>query len=465
MGNKILKTILGSAVLSFAIVASANAAEDTLQRIAGPEKICQLTGETDWQTGKPTEARTYSRFGLDAADLGYPIEHDGKLILLFGDSWPTMQKPGTLAEDPPNDAVGIVTARAAPTSATCLGMTINDVTGESMRIEGTGDPLKVYQPSTVVSPEPIQQGFFDVPTGGVSVGGALYGFFWTAHCAKGHAIHPSSDAPLARPKADSVCPEDDALSSVGHGVMARSMDDGRTFQGAVNLPPGFVYTIAVNPVGEGANPGGVLIFGAPRYRASVPYLAQASPGSFPNPQRWRFMAGRDAGGQPRWVSYQEWAGNFPDPSQWHPPSLSKEQGSEIYAAESDKESCVGEMSITWNAPLRRWLMTYNCTAGIEARVAATPSGPWSAPMVLLGRGDDVACKIVMSDKGCGDRRDFWPLRRTSPGAVVSGGLYAPFVLNRYTRAGVGPNSTDIYWLVSTWNPYEVDVMRSTLTLH
>jgi hypothetical protein len=83
---------------------------------------------------------------------------------------------------------------------------------------------------------------------------------------------------------------------------------------------------------------------------------------------------------------------------------------------------------------------------------------------MLGRGDDVACKIVMSDKGCGDRRDFWPLRRTAPCVVVSGGLYAPFVLNRYTRAGATPNSATIYWLVSTWNPYEVDVMRSTLAL-
>jgi hypothetical protein len=283
---KILAAIVCGMILSWVLPANA----DTLTRGGAPEKICQLTGETDWQTGKPTEARTYSRFGLDAADLGYPIEHDGKLILLFGDSWPTMQKPGTLAEDPPNDAVGIVTARAAPTSATCLGMTINDMAGESMRIEGEGDPLTIYQPSTVVSPKPISQGFFDVPTGGVSVGGVLYGFFWTAHCAKGHAIHPSPDAPLARPKADAVCPEDDARNSVGHGVMARSTDDGRSFHDAVNLPPGFVDTIAVNPVGEGANPGGVLIFGAPRYRASVPYLAEATPGSFPNPQRWRFMA-------------------------------------------------------------------------------------------------------------------------------------------------------------------------------
>jgi hypothetical protein len=42
-------------------------------------------GDTDWETGQPTAARTFRNFGLDAADLGYPVEHAGKLIMLFGD--------------------------------------------------------------------------------------------------------------------------------------------------------------------------------------------------------------------------------------------------------------------------------------------------------------------------------------------------------------------------------------------
>ncbi len=70
----------------------------------------------------------------------------------------------------------------------------------------------------------------------------------------------------------------------------------------------------------------------------------------------------------------------------------------------------------------------------------------------------------MTMKGCGNRRDFWA-GRPRIGQVVAGATYAPFVLNRYTTAaqGTGPgrNST-IYWLISTWNPYEVTVMRTTL---
>jgi hypothetical protein len=86
-------------------------------RIGSTEKVCQLTGDTDWETGRPTAGRTFSNFGLDATDLGYPVEHAGKLILLFGDSWPPRHPGGTIREVPPDDAVGVVTRREAPTDA------------------------------------------------------------------------------------------------------------------------------------------------------------------------------------------------------------------------------------------------------------------------------------------------------------------------------------------------------------
>ena len=456
---------LAGLVFAFGLIGLARANAAVIERVGAPEKICQLTGDIDWESGKPTAARTYANFGLDAADLGYPIEHDGKLILLFGDSWPTMQKPGTQAEEPPNDAVGIVTRKEAPDSADCLGMTINDVAGQTMQIEGKGEALKIYQPATVVSPKPIQQGFFDVPTGGVSVGGALYGFFWADHCAKGHAVGPGPD-PLARPaQKDDRCPEDDVQNSIGRGVMARSDDDGRTFHNAADLPLGFVYSIAVNEAAEKGvaetKASLVYIFGAPRYRASVPYLAEATVADFANPASWRFYAGQGGDGQPKWVDAKRWAQSYSakTPGDWHPPAGAPE----IFSADGGKEACVGEMSITWNKVLNKWLMLYNCH-GIEARVADRVWGPWSEPATILDPGkDDVSCKLVMSAKGCGDRRDFWPSRRPDAKTVVSGGFYAPFVLNRYTQGSGG--KAVVYWLLSTWNPYEVSVMRSTIAAH
>jgi hypothetical protein len=85
------------------------------------------------------------------------------------------------------------------------------------------------------------------------------------------------------------------------------------------------------------------------------------------------------------------------------------------------------------------------------------------PTEILGPDDGIGCRFVMIPEGCGNRRDYWPNRRTN-GNLVGGHLYAPYVINRYTVAagvrGAGRGST-IYWVVSTWNPYEVSVMRTT----
>jgi Domain of unknown function (DUF4185) len=446
-------------------LAPARAAE-ALARVGAVEKICQLTGETDWQSGQPTAAKTLSRFGLDAADLGYPIEHHGKLVLLFGDSWPTLQPVGTLVEAPPNDAVGIVTAQAPPSTTACLGMRILDKPGLTMRIKDSGAPMPVFAPATVTGPMRIDQGFFDVPSGGVSMAGALYGFFWTGHCAKGHPLAPSPQAPLARPGGDARCPEDDHRNSIGLGVMARSGDDGRSFQDAMVLPPGFVYSIAVNPATEGAaaqtDDDEIFIFGVPRYRASIPYLAKVPAKSFSRPQSWRFLVGRTADDQPQWTDYRRWSAGATAKAgtHWRPPS-----GSAQIIPEDPSAACVGEFSITWNRVLKRWLMFYNCTHGIEARIAANPWGPWSPPTTILSATDDMHCRWLMGPAGCGARRDFWPGRRQG-NTIVSGGFYAPFVLNRYTQAGQGGADLRavVYWLVSTWNPYEVSVLRTTLEI-
>jgi len=55
-------------------------APDVVKQIGPSEKICQLTGDIDWETGRPTASRTLTNFGLQATDLGYPVEHDGNSI-------------------------------------------------------------------------------------------------------------------------------------------------------------------------------------------------------------------------------------------------------------------------------------------------------------------------------------------------------------------------------------------------
>jgi hypothetical protein len=50
------------------------------------QEVCQLTGQTDYETGKPTSSRTQTRYGLKAADGGSSFIFDGKLWWLFGDA-------------------------------------------------------------------------------------------------------------------------------------------------------------------------------------------------------------------------------------------------------------------------------------------------------------------------------------------------------------------------------------------
>lgn len=56
------------------------------------------------------------------------------------------------------------------------------------------------------------------------------------------------------------------------------------------------------------------------------------------------------------------------------------------------------------------------------------------------------------------------------GTPWPGAFYAPFVIDRFTQdatpTGPGqPKRATIYWLLSTWNPYVVVVMQSTLELN
>ena len=427
--------------------------------IGSSEKICQLTGDTDWETGRPAAARTFTNFGLDAADLGYPVDHGGKLILLFGDSWPPRHRGGAIGEIPPDDAVGITVRREPPgNDGKCLELRVHD------------DPStpRTFAPARIVGPIPVKQGFFNVPSGGVSAAGGLFAFFWTDHCSAPNPLRPSPARPLVRPAANENCPENDERNSIGRSVMARSDDDGRTFGRAVAMPPGFVYATAVNAGLQAELPDaqrlGIFIFGVPRYRAGIPYLAYAPAQSLAATPTWRFFIGRDSNGGPKWASPEEWrrgAGpaDTDDPTAWKPSGEA-----ELFGPDLPSGRCIGEFSITWNRPLGMWLMLYNCPGGIAARVAPAPWGPWSSPTNILGADDKLGCRLTMTAEGCGNRRDFWPAKHVN-GRFVSGGTYAPFVLNRYTTAaaaeGTARRST-IYWVVSTWNPYEVVVMRTTL---
>jgi hypothetical protein len=449
-------------VRTFAIVATIFAltpvgASVQLTLVGASQKVCQLNGQTDWETGLPTAAQTLTNFGMKAADLGAPVDTGGStLYFLFGDTWPIDHPSGSVPEVPPDDSVGTSTLTIAPASTTCLGLQL-----------ATSAPKTLARPT--VTPA-IDQGSFNVPSGGVYANTSLYEFFWTNHCSYPGMLSPLQSDPLAPPAKRPGCPQTASLNSIGISVLGQSAGTSDvafnqpTVGGtAVMMPSGFVYVNAVDPthapnLAPSSQQLGVFITGVPRYRASVPYLAYSTAANLANPSQWMFFNGL-SGSTPNWISRTTWESNHNSKGRWVPPS-----DAEIYSA-TTSEQCIGEHSLSWNAPLNAWLLLYNCKgSGIEARYAPAPWGPWSDPIVLLSPAHDpwIYCTLIMSPSGCPGRTSYWPTPKP-------GGLYAPFVMNRFTQVATPPppllaQRATIYWLVSTWNPYVVVVMQSTLQI-
>ena len=200
---------------------------------------------------------------------------------------------------------------------------------------------------------------------------------------------------------------------------------------------------------------------------SIPYLALAPQATFGNVTTWSFYAGTGPSG-PKWISYAQWqAGHIG--SNWAPPPGAAlwANSPNVYSVSHD-EQCVGEHQATYNKDLGVWLMLYSCGGWqVEARTAPDPWGPWSKPIQLLSAVNEPSlfCTLfwnkVVGPHTCG------PLVTQEPDAWSFGYFYAPYIMSRYTEAlpspGPGLKSAKIYWLLSTWDPYQVTVMQSTLT--
>jgi hypothetical protein len=282
----------------------------------------------------------------------------------------------------------------------------------------------------------VSLAYFEVPTTGFSANGAMYSFVWTNH------------RDLFKPDAQGVPIFSDP---VGHAALLRSDDGGASFRLVWDRLGDKLVYLAAAVVNSADVPGlpdrpgrGLLIWGSGKmYRRSNPYLAYMPLAQVENKQSVRYFAGVDTvTGRPRW-------------------------GTEAQAVPLFDDPCLGELSVTWNRNLRQWLMMYNCGRPhggvvdhrlvVVARLADNPWGPWSAAADLLVPAEDPGACHFIHRPGCGPPSD-----PHSPDDGKPGDVYAPFVIPRYTKGGLG--STTIYFVLSTWNPYQVVLMRSTLAL-
>jgi len=497
-----------------------SADEKVLYVPGSTQKVCQLTGEIDQQLGQFTFNQTKSSFGVIGTDLGFPVEHNGKLYFLFGD---TSGNQGT-AVDPAIEFNPPATPPVPPPPPTlnldsvAYSMdTLQDLEAQQcIGLQFVTDPTRatpIYIPPQVslasypANVPHIGHGTFRVPVSGFSWNGKLYAFFASALPDENKPERRSILAVLS----------DTELQQGNLGNFQYVYDVSR-FGGASGYPgdPGNVgkfINIAPVIVNNAAIPGlprttgqGLLLWGSGQYRKSDPYLAYVPLDSVEDRSAWRYFTS-DANGQPIWLPNAEAATQS---------LLQSHPGSPV--------GCVGELSVSWNPHLQKWLMLYNCgddPRGIRFHVADLPWGPWSkvqlnlpdrnilfdpAPQVdhgylnfmhlVLGGPacqNDSACNDnnpsttdrcnpipdpQTNEKSCqhsfNDGLEDSSFGRFVPhtlgASFVSdgprtwevGGEYAPYVISRYTTGDT--KSTTIHFMMSTWNPYQAVLMKSTLRL-
>jgi hypothetical protein len=367
--------LLLSALL--AVIAPQGGDSARLEYVANStRKVSQLTGDFDRETGTAALNQTGKRFGITATDLGSSLEHKGKLYFLFGDSW---GRPGDL------DAIGW-TESADP-----------DRTKLEFHAGADGKWIPPKVPG-------IGQGAFEIPSGGISLGGELFVAFTETLNGK----------------------------QMGRSVVARSRDDGRTFEMLYERSRDKFINVSFWQAG-----GWVYVYGSGEYRRSSICLARVRPSAIGIRAAWEYFAGVESAGTPVW------------------------KGRESDALPLFRHDVVGEFSVAWLPPVNRYVMLYNSSRprGITMRSARNPWGPWSEGSVIFN---------PWRDKGYGQYMHIPPRAggtdklHDADRENEFGGEYGPYIMARYTR-GTADLCT-IYYTMSTWNPYQVVVMRSEVRL-
>jgi hypothetical protein len=103
---------------------------------------------------------------------------------------------------------------------------------------------------------------------------------------------------------------------------------------------------------------------------------------------------------------------------------------------------------------------------VYVRYAKHPWGPWTAPQVFLSPGDASVPNGLYAPGG-----PVYSIHCDEPQCVKSevlldnenGGLYAPNIIEPWLQSRPDDKAIDLYWNLSSWNPYQVLLMKSTLT--
>ena len=272
-----------------------------------------------------------------------------------------------------------------------------------------------------IQPPDISMGAFETPIGGISLGGQMYVVVRTNHAAD----WSTDRSVLTRFTLPATF---QPLRTVSQSPA------GRFLTQSLHAQPG---AIAGLPAGGPF----VLVWGTAHYRLSDAYLAIVPVANFETGQGTLYFAGFNGSETPAWSA------------------------NEAGAAAVVKNGTMGDISVTWCQALSLWLMTFDsrppAPTGIQFCYSKTPWGPWSATQTIFEAVRDGALgKFIHDPKIKPDDGLEGPVigaGQANP-AAVQGGAYAPYLVERWTR--VQGQELDLYYVLSTWNPYVVMLMKS-----
>lgn len=276
---------------------------------------------------------------------------------------------------------------------------------------------------SILPPGLSMQGF-EVPSGGMSIDGKMY---------------------FVNKDQTTVLEEGRTFRS----VLIRFDEEKKEFIPVREFSPfrGKFHEVMVRwaPAGTPGLPGDgphLLIFGSGEfYRKSPLYLAALAPEDIEMEGATWYFAGLDPAGMPVW---------------------SRDEADAVPVV---VHRVIGEFSVAWCEELRIWLLAYNSSSprGIVFRWAEQPWGPWSPAEVIFDPGADRGYGHFMHSLSSPDPTLAGPVINAQPPAVEQyGGEYAPYLVERFLR--YRDNTLTIYYLMSTWNPYVVVLMRTDLNV-
>ncbi|MFT3835299.1 MAG: DUF4185 domain-containing protein [Micropruina sp.] len=375
-------------------------------------KVAQISGERDTQpsgSGR-TLSSSESLSGVRGTDLGVRFDHAGRTFLLFGDThWsgrPWLGTRDAIAEvRNPDAALPEVRFHGSPLSLRGgLGGRVGRVT------------MREY----------------DVPLDAFSAGAQLYGFFTSNHFR--HA-QPMGRSVLARatPPVPVIAPQQ------RHRPVR--------FRPLATFSDHRFVNVSVQRCGDH-----LLIWGTGVYRADDVRLARVD---LTAPAVSAGLAGGDV--RAFLDAREYWAG----PGAWSP-------------VDSDalpvlSPGAHGELSVRWVPEVGRYLMLAMAgpddPAGpaVILRTAVQPWGPWSPRLRLLNwiadgmHPPDAAQRFIRAFADGTDPVGDAVFRQQ---ANSTGAAYAPYIFD--TRAD--GDRLVLRYTLSTWNPYQVVLMRHRLSL-